>query len=94
MLSDSDSEEEEEEEDAFGGTSAARAWSAYDLFVVVKVLGDGVLVVIEEKECVVREVEERVKVLLNVRGRLKCDAAFKTERAKASEGIDVIVVML
>ena len=89
-LSDSDSEEEEEEEDALGGTSAARAWSAYDPSAAAKVSGDGALAVIEEKERVAREAEERAKALLNARGRPKRDAALKTERAKASEGTDVI----
>ena len=90
----SDSEDEEEEEDALdgglGGTSAARAWSAYDPFAAAKVSGDGALAVIEEKERVAREAEERAKALLNARGRPKRDAALKTERAKASEGTDVI----
>ena len=96
-LSDSEDEEEEEEEDALdgglGGTRAARAWSAYDPFAAAKVSGDGALAVIEEKERVAREAEERAKALLNARGRPKRDAALKTEaeaKAKERKGTDVI----
>ena len=96
-LSDSEDEDEEEEEDALdgglGGTRAARAWSAYDPFAAAKVSGDGALAVIEEKERVAREAEERAKALLNARGRPKRDAALKTEaeaKAKERKGTDVI----